>query len=94
VYPTVRNISLGCTAVICALNLNAQVVTECPQNIGFETGRLSNWECYTGEISGTGRNFPDAQRPTVISLSGSSPQAAEAIPLGDFHSTLRTAAIT
>jgi gliding motility-associated-like protein len=74
VYPTVRNISLGCTAVICALNLNAQVVTECPQNIGFETGRLSNWECYTGEISGTGRNFPDAQRPTVISLSGSSPQ--------------------
>lgn len=50
----------------------AQIVTECPANIGFETGTFSSWECATGFISETGRNSPSAQRPAVISLSASS----------------------
>ncbi|HEY0769385.1 MAG TPA: hypothetical protein VGD31_03565, partial [Sphingobacteriaceae bacterium] len=54
---------------------NSQIVTECPQNIGFEQGRLTNWQCFTGEISGTGRNFPNTQRPAVISVTPSVPIA-------------------
>ncbi len=46
----------------------AQVVTECPQNIGFELASLNNWECYIGEISGTGERFPNGNRPAAISL--------------------------
>jgi len=55
---------------LCIISIRglAQVVTECPQNIGFELGSLNNWECYTGEISGTGERFPDGIRPPVISL--------------------------
>jgi gliding motility-associated-like protein len=49
------------------------VVTECPQNIGFENGTLANWECYIGNISGTGRNFPVALRPAVIQLAKTAP---------------------
>lgn len=54
----------------------AQVVTECPQNIGFELASLNNWECYTGEISGTGDRFPDAVRPPRLYLvqSGTIPE--------------------
>ncbi len=60
----------------------AQVVTECPQNIGFELGSLNNWECYIGEISGTGERFPDGIRPPVISLiqSGTVPGQHTLIP--------------
>jgi len=52
---------------------NAQLVTECPQNIGFENGTLQNWDCYIGEISGTGERFPDAVRPPRVSLNFSGP---------------------
>jgi gliding motility-associated-like protein len=45
-----------------------QVVTECPQNIGFENGDFKNWVCSVGEISGTGQMFPGAVRPAVISM--------------------------
>ena len=50
-----------------------QIVTECPRNIGFETGSFTYWQCYTGEISGTGRNFQSTQRPAIISVYPSSP---------------------
>ncbi|HQT22773.1 MAG: hypothetical protein B7X86_11120 [Sphingobacteriales bacterium 17-39-43] len=51
----------------------AQLVTECPQNIGFENGSFQNWDCYIGEISGTGERFPDAVRPPRVSLNFSGP---------------------
>ena len=51
----------------------AQVVTECPQNIGFEAGTLNNWECYAGQISGTGERFPGAIRPPTLSMNFSGP---------------------
>ncbi len=50
-----------------------QVVTECPQNIGFERGNFDNWECYAGEISQTGDRFPNAVRPPVVDLLISGP---------------------
>jgi len=31
----------------------SQVVTECPQNIGFENSLFTNWECYTGVVGGS-----------------------------------------
>jgi len=50
-----------------------QVVTICPTNIGFENGSLGNWQCYAGEMTGTGPNFPDAVRPSSASLYPSEP---------------------
>ncbi|MGV3508109.1 MAG: gliding motility-associated C-terminal domain-containing protein [Sphingobacteriaceae bacterium] len=52
-----------------------QVVTECPQNIGFENGTFSSWECSTGYITETGRNAINAPRPAVVNLSPSSPSS-------------------
>ncbi len=52
----------------------AQVVTECPRNIGFESGSFTNWECAMGEISQTGPMAPATNpRPAVISLRSSAP---------------------
>jgi len=46
----------------------SQVVTECPQNIGFENSTFTNWECYTGVVGGTS----NPQLPTgTVSLSPS-----------------------
>jgi len=53
--------------------VQAQVVTECPENIGFESGTFVNWECSIGEISGTGERFINAVRPPVVSLNFSGP---------------------
>ena len=50
-----------------------QVVTECPKNIGFEDGTFNNWECYIGEISGTGGMFANAPRPATVNLQYSPP---------------------
>jgi gliding motility-associated-like protein len=51
-----------------------QVVTECPQNIGFESGKFTNWECLVGEISETRSNIaPRGVRPAVVTLRNSSP---------------------
>ncbi|MEJ7691469.1 gliding motility-associated C-terminal domain-containing protein [Daejeonella sp.] len=50
-----------------------QVVTQCPQNIGFENGTLENWECSTGNISQTGSMAPNAVRPAFLSLISSGP---------------------
>lgn len=50
----------------------AQVVTECPRNIGFENGTLENWDCAIGNISQTGNMAPNAVRPAFLTL-GSSP---------------------
>ncbi|MEJ6980136.1 gliding motility-associated C-terminal domain-containing protein [Pedobacter sp. P351] len=59
---------------ICTQSLAyGQIVTECPQNIGFENGTLNNWECYTGYITETGRNVPGVQRPAVVNVAPSSP---------------------
>jgi gliding motility-associated-like protein len=69
VFPILRHNVLTIALAFAAFGGKAQVVTECPQNIGFETGTFRNWECYTGQISGTGQNFPNAQRPAVINLS-------------------------
>lgn len=55
------------------INAKAQLVTECPRNIGFESGTFSNWECYAGLISGTGERFPNAVRPPVASLQFTGP---------------------
>lgn len=63
---------LGCF-ILAAIAGNCQIVTECPQNIGFESGSLASWQCYTGEISGTGRNFPNVQRPATVSVYASAP---------------------
>lgn len=56
-----------------AIQSTAQVVTQCPQNIGFENETLLNWDCYVGEISGTGERFPDAVRPPRVTLNFTSP---------------------
>lgn len=50
-----------------------QVVTQCPQNIGFENGTLANWECAIGNISQTGNMAPNAVRPAFLTLTASSP---------------------
>jgi len=51
-----------------ALTGYGQVVTECPQNIGFENSLFTNWECYTGVVGGN-RN---PQIPTgTVSLTPS-----------------------
>lgn len=47
----------------------SQVVTECPQNIGFESGTFQNWNLYNGFISGTGMQFQNAARPPSITLT-------------------------
>lgn len=57
--------------LICASGYG-QVVTQCPTNIGFETGRLTNWICSTGEISITSGMNP-GPRPAVITLQQSGP---------------------
>jgi len=59
--------------LITVLSGYGQVVTECPQNIGFESGNFQNWVCSTGEISGTGQMFPNAVRPAEILLTSSGP---------------------
>jgi gliding motility-associated-like protein len=53
--------------------IQAQVVTECPQNIGFESGTFANWDCYIGEISGTGQRFINAVRPPTLSMNFTGP---------------------
>lgn len=52
-----------------------QVVTQCPQNIGFETGLFTNWQTYAGEISDTRPEAAPVVRPAVISLRQSAPLA-------------------
>lgn len=52
------------------LSSYCQVVTECPQNIGFESHTFSGWECYTGVVGGT--TNPQIATGTV-SLSSSGP---------------------
>jgi len=53
--------------------VQAQVVTVCPQNIGFESGTFANWDSYSGEISGTGERFINAVRPPTVSLNFTGP---------------------
>lgn len=64
----VKRILLFAVFLISILTCYSQVVTECPKNIGFERGDLSNWECQIGDISGTGALFPEGLRPAEISL--------------------------
>lgn len=45
-----------------------QVVTECPQNIGFERGNLSNWRTAIGSISQTRDSLLILPRPAVVTL--------------------------
>lgn len=58
---------------ISVIHGNAQVVTACPQNIGFEAGLLTKWECYVGTISQTS-NGGSSVRPAYITLNKSAPQ--------------------
>lgn len=37
--------------------------SQCPENIGFETGTLKNWQCYIGSISRTGVITVDPSPP-------------------------------
>jgi len=60
---------------------SAQVVTECPQNIGFENGTLANWDCSIGNISQTGNMAPNAVRPAFLTLSSS-------VPIPDQHTVI------
>ena len=64
------------------LSSKAQVVTECPQNIGFETGSFINWDCYSGLISGTGERFPNAVRPPTVELQ-------QTVPIPGLHTLIR-----
>jgi len=48
----------------------SQVVTKCPQNIGFENSLFTNWQCYTGVVGG--RMYPNIQTG-VVSLTPSGP---------------------
>ncbi|MBC7759052.1 MAG: hypothetical protein H7069_09360, partial [Phormidesmis sp. FL-bin-119] len=54
-----------------------QVVTECPVNIGFESGTLASWECAIGSISQTGSMAPNAVRPAFLTLITSGPQSEQ-----------------
>jgi len=58
---------------IAAIHGNAQVVTKCPQNIGFEAGSLTNWQCFVGTISST-IDASSSVRPAFITLNNSGPQ--------------------
>jgi gliding motility-associated-like protein len=55
--------------VLCVMGGYAQVVTLCPQNIGFEDATLSHWQAYVGQISQTGPMAPDAPRPATITMN-------------------------
>ncbi len=52
----------------------AQVVTECPQNIGFERGTLANWQAASGSISST---MNGGARPATLNLQTSNPQSGQ-----------------
>ncbi len=60
----------------------AQVVTECPQNIGFERGSLTNWECAIGSISQTGNEAQNAVRPAFLTLANTGPQESHHTIIG------------
>jgi len=49
--------------ILSLAQVHSQSSSQCPQNIGFETGTLQNWECYIGSVSRAG----------VISVSPSAP---------------------
>lgn len=68
-----KNILLLSTFICTIITTYGQIVTECPQNIGFENGTLNYWECYNGYITQTGRNTPGAQRPAVVVVTPTSP---------------------
>ena len=78
-----RLIIAGCF-IFAAITARGQIVTECPRNIGFESGSLTSWQCQTGEISGTGRNFEDLPRPARITMfsTGPSGERHRLIPRG------------
>ena len=71
-----------------------QVVTECPKNIGFESGTLANWDCAIGSISQTGNMAPNAVRPAFLTLVSSPPFPTQhtVIPPGgkDFYGGFST----
>lgn len=71
-----------------------QVVTECPQNIGFENGTLEKWECAIGNISQTGNMAPNAVRPAFLTLVSSNalPNQHTVIPRGgkDYYGEFST----
>ena len=67
-----RILILSCLCLACCAGY-AQVVTECPKNIGFENGTLANWDCAIGSISQTGNMAPNAVRPAFLTLISSPP---------------------
>ena len=71
-----------------------QVVTECPKNIGFESGTFANWDCSVGSISQTGNMAPNAVRPAFLTLVSSVPVLGQhtIIPAGgkDFYGGFST----
>jgi gliding motility-associated-like protein len=50
----------------------SQVVTECPQNIGFENGTFTNWDCYIGIVGGQQRHPEVATGEVSVDVSGPS----------------------
>jgi len=68
-----RKILLLTSLSFAALTSYGQVVTECPQNVGFENNTFSNWECYSGDISQTRATDPSLVRPAFITVMPSGP---------------------
>lgn len=66
-----RGISVVVCVFISAFSF-AQSGSQCPQNIGFETGTFANWKCYSGTIAESIRGIPTQQAP-VITLYETSP---------------------
>lgn len=65
---------LLCCFCLCGYRGYTQVVTECPQNIGFERGTFTNWDTFTGTIS---QSTNGGARPATLSLQPSSPQSGQ-----------------
>lgn len=70
----ILSLQLLLSIVLCGFG---QVVTQCPQNIGFESGNFQNWECSVGQISGTGMMFPNAVRPAEVILTSTGPPSLQ-----------------
>lgn len=55
------------------IKVQAQVLTACPENIGFESGTFANWECYKGLISFSGDQSASSRVRPKITMSLTSP---------------------
>jgi gliding motility-associated-like protein len=59
--------------VFALIQVRGQVITACPENIGFESGTFANWECFRGLLPLTGDNSASQALVSKIYLSPTNP---------------------